>query len=157
MKRKLQAARPADAGYPTLRALLGLATAAPLALAATTALADASVPDKPPPPPSTGDPQQPQPKPPEVPIHLGGKVACPRAPKEQPAPKPQKKRDPDIRMKGQWGFNVRPPEAATYSAFGAPSLRRGPSFAIADILDGEGVVIHPHGPDEPCHPRGRST
>jgi hypothetical protein len=94
-------------------------------------------PSEPPPDPS----KNPKPRPRELP-KLMGKIACPRKPPEKvidsdepvekPAPRPPKEYP---RPKGDIARARRPQ---------AP-------WIFASVL-GEGAhVIHPHGPDEPCH------
>jgi outer membrane biosynthesis protein TonB len=136
------------AGYPTLAGLL--------ALGPGLALADVS----PPPPPDPGRPPRPpvatpgehpppqaQPgKPPREPPKLMGKIACPRKPGEMPAPAPPK-----------------PPPAAKKAApaekpkvdfmiEGGLARARPPAPLYRLASSGIGLVVHPHGPDEPCTP-----
>ena len=163
MKRRVEPARANRVGYPRLSALL--VGAAPLV--AGSAFADATIPVQghttiaapavvvAPPPPQPPQPNHPTPPtespPPPHPVPpLGGKVACPRIPKESNA-KPDPKADPKVNgkkrrevplLQGLIG-RAQPPSSSAWQLLESASLDEG------------AIVIHPHGPDEPCEVVGR--
>ncbi len=140
MKRLVRAASIVAAAYPSLRALADV-TPPPAGhgLAGTIVAARTAEEPKPQDPaPAPAPSPNPAPKNP-IPI-LRGKVACPR--KEIEKPKPAKPPAEYPRPKGDIARAARP----------SPQL-----VILLDGEAGEGMVIHPHGPDEPCSPIGRRS
>ncbi len=147
---RVKASPPRAPAYPRIadawRVLLG---AAPLVVGGV-AHADSSVP----PCPTQHKPDQPQPmkQPPMPTPPLPGGMMRPRTP-EPPTPQPPKspdtpkklkqqpappKRDELFQIDGGYGRRVAPPDA--------------PRFVMTDDPEGA-IVIHAHGPDEPCKRR----
>jgi len=165
------------AGYPRLaRAWRLLVGAAPLVIAPAAARGDASTPPCPQHANQSGKVPQvkgdiPAPRPPAPPPvdkakaaeiiletpALGGVIASPEPPRPPPQPNkvgepkkaappkrktivPPKKQEPVL--DGLLGRRVAPPDG------------RAVAFVIGGELDEGAIVIHPHGPDEPCRRRG---
>jgi hypothetical protein len=144
--RKITPAPKRLAGYPRLKAawrlLLG---AAPLAFPSL-AHADATVPG--PGPQQSGKNQpvpkpQKQPKPTRVVPRLMGDYSPPEPPSPPPAPPPpkvEKPREESPRVKGGPAKPRRPTVGTEMSPF---------TFYLSADGDHD-LVLHPHGPDEPC-------
>ncbi len=157
MPTRKAAPTPPRPQYPRLRAGWALLIGATPALAAAPAWGDASVGNakKPPDKRAPKDPQNPpsrDPAPPKtIEPELGGKVAAPRPP--QPPPEGDKKAAEQKPKK--------PPPMP--GGLARPSKHDPIDFVEVSSLDGESIagddwiVIHPHGPDEPCSQIGPAS
>jgi len=169
-------------GYPRLaRAWRLLVGAAPLVMAPAAARGDASTPPCPQHanqnsgkvPQAKGD--IPAPKPPAPPPvdkakaaeiiletpALGGVIAAPEPPRPPSAPPPQPKvGEPKKAAPPPKGKTIVPPKKQEPVLDGLLGRRVAPpdGRAVAFVVGGEpregAIVIHPHGPDEPCRRRG---